>query len=61
MSLEFESLNSSTVSKKSGKPEKKVDKPDGSQGIGFTWINALTLAWIATLFLSLATACAYLP
>jgi hypothetical protein len=61
MYSEFENLNSSTVSKKAGNSKGKVAKSDGSHGIGSAWIHALTLAWIATLFLSVASACTSLP
>jgi hypothetical protein len=61
MSSEFENLNSSAISKKSGNSEKRVDRFDSSLGIRFAWITALNIAWIATLVLSIATAWAYLP
>jgi hypothetical protein len=61
MSSEFEDLNSSTVSNKFGNSKKEADRFDRSLGIGFAWITALSFAWIATLFVSIATAWAYLP
>jgi hypothetical protein len=61
MYSEFENLDSSAVSKKAGNSKKKAAKSDGSHGIGSAWIHALTLVWIATLFLSVASACASLP
>jgi hypothetical protein len=61
MSSGLEDLNSSKVCKKLGNSEWHVGKYDRSLGIGSTWIHALTLSWIATLFVSIVTACAYLP
>jgi hypothetical protein len=61
MSSELEDLNSSTVSNKFSNLTKEEDKFDKSLGIGVAWISALSFAWIATLFVSIATAWAYLP
>lgn len=61
MSSEFEDLDPSAACKKLGNSERGAGKYDRSLGIGFAWINALTLAWIATLFLSLVTVYASIP